>query len=96
MSGTKFIQALGPIAGLVFIVGWTLAVVAYFAVGNETCTDTNLGIAGKVTTCTDTKAVSIIVFMMVGFGATLGALFLWALRFVLASLDSIAENTRRG
>ena len=76
--------------------GWILGVAAYLAVGDETCTTTNLGIAGQVVTCTDTTAVSVILVMVVGFGATLGSLFLVAARYLLASLEGIESNTRGG
>ena len=96
MTSRQFIDWLGPIAAIVFIGGWILAVAAYIAVGDETCTTTNLGIAGQVVTCTDTTAVSVILVMVVGFGATLGSLFLFGLRYLLASLQAIEENTRGG
>jgi hypothetical protein len=96
MTIRDYIRWLGPLAGIIFVLGWILAVLAYIAVGDETCTTTNLGIAGQVVTCTDTTAVSVILVMVIGFGATLGSLFLLGLRYILATLDSIDENTRRG
>jgi hypothetical protein len=96
MSAKDYIRWLGPLAAVVFVLGWVLAVMAYIAVGDETCTTTNLGIAGQVVTCTDTTAVSVILVMIVGFGATLGALFLLGLRHLLASLVAIEENTKGG
>jgi hypothetical protein len=96
MSAQDYIRWLGPVAAIVFVLGWVLAIGAFFVVGDETCTTTNLGIAGQVETCTDTTAVSVILVMVIGFGATLGSLFLLGLRYVLSSLDSIEENTRRG
>jgi hypothetical protein len=94
MSGSNFVQWLAPLAAAVFIVGWVLGIVAFIAVGSESCTTTDLGIA-QAETCTDTTAVSIILLMVVGFGATLGALFLLGLRYMLSSLDAIEDNTRR-
>ena len=86
---------LGPLAAVVFIGGWALAVVAYFAVGSETCTEVNLGIAGQVNACTDTGPTQVILASVIGFGATISAVFLWGLRYLLESLETIGENTRR-
>lgn len=94
MNTSDFTRWLGPIAGIVFVGGWVLAVVAYIAVGDQTCTTTTIPLAGPIETCTDTTAVSVILVMVVGFASTLGSLLLLGLRFVLASLDAIDENTR--
>ena len=91
-----FARWLGYIAGIVFVLGWILAIAAFVAVGDQTCTTTQIPLAGQVETCTDTKAVAVILVMVIGFGATLGALFLLGLRYVLTSLDAIEENTRSG
>ena len=91
-----FARWLGAIAAVVFVLGWVLAIAAFIAVGDETCTTTQIPLAGQVVTCTDTKAVSVILVMVIGFGATLGSLFLLGLRYVLSSLDAIEENTRQG
>jgi hypothetical protein len=96
MNTRIFVQWLGPIAAAIFILGWILAVGAFIVVGDETCTTTIIPLVGEIETCTDTTAVSVILLMIVGFGATLGSLLLLGLRFALATLDSIEENTRRG
>jgi len=96
MNTRTFVQWLAPIAAIVFVAGWILAIVAFIAVGDETCTTTTIPLAGAIETCTDTAAVSVILLMVVGFGATLGALFLLGLRHVLATMEAIEENTRRG
>ena len=96
MSSSSFVQWLAPIAAVVFVGGWVLAIVAYIAVGDQTCTTTNIPLAGPIETCTDTTAVSVILVMIVGFASTLGSLMLLGLRFMLGTLDSIDENTRRG
>ncbi len=96
MNTRTFIQWLAPLAAIVFVAGWILAVAAYIAVGDETCTTTVVPLAGQIVTCTDTTAVSVILVMIVGFGATLGALFLLGLRYLLATTEAIEENTRRG
>ena len=95
MNTSSFVQWLGPIAAVVFVGGWVLAIVAYIAVGDQTCTTTNIPLAGPIETCTDTTAVSVILVMIVGFASTLGSLMLLGLRFMLGTLDSIDENTRR-
>jgi hypothetical protein len=96
MNTSSFVQWLAPIAAVVFVGGWVLAIVAYIAVGDQTCTTTTIPLAGNVETCTDTTAVSVILVMVVGFAATLGSLMLLGLRFMLGTLDAIEENTRRG
>ena len=95
MNTRDFARLLGPIAGIVFVGGWVLAIVAYVAVGDQTCTTTNIPLAGPIETCTDTTAVSVILVMVVGFAATLGSLCLLGLRFMLSTLDAIDENTRQ-
>jgi len=95
MNTKSFAHWLGPIAAVVFVGGWILAIVAYAAVGDQTCTTTTIPLAGPVETCTDTTAVSVILVMVVGFASTLGSLMLLGLRFMLGTLDAIEENTRR-
>ena len=95
MNPRTFIHWLAPIAAVVFVAGWILAVAAYIAVGDETCTTTVVPLAGQIVTCTDTTAVSVILLMIVGFSATLGSLFLLGLRYLLATMEAIEENTRR-
>jgi len=95
MTVRNFIQWLGPISLGVFVGGWVLAALAFFAIGNETCTDVDLGIAGQIRTCTDTSAQAVILLVVVGFGATLSSLFLWGLRYLLETLEAIETNTRR-
>jgi hypothetical protein len=95
MTSRDFARWLAPIAAFVFVGGWIFGVVAFLVVGDETCTTTNLGIAGQVVTCTDTTAVSVILLMIVGLGATLGSLWLLCLRFLILSMAEVAENTQR-
>lgn len=83
-------------AAVVFVGGWALAVVAYIAVGNETCSTTVIPIAGPVQTCTDTTAVSVMLVLIVGFASTLGSVMLLGLRFIVGTLDAIEKNARRG
>lgn len=96
MNARAFEEWLGPLALVVLVGGWALAVVAFFVVGTETCTEVSLGVAGSVQACTDTTANSVILLTVIGFGATVGSLFLWALHHILAALNEIAENTRAG
>jgi len=96
MAVRDFARWLVPIAFVVLIGGWILAIVAYFAVGSQTCTNVNLGIAGQVNACTDTGPTQIILASVIGFGATLGAIFLFGLRYLLGVLAEIETNTRSG
>jgi hypothetical protein len=96
MNARDYIGWLGPLAGAVLVLGWILAIAAFFVVGDETCTTTTIPLAGPIETCTDTTAVAVILVLVIGLGATLGSLFLLGLRFALSSLSSIEENTRRG
>ena len=96
MTSRDFAGWLAPLAAVVFVGGWILGIVAYFVVGDETCTTTTIPLAGQVVTCTDTTAVSVILLMIVGLGATLGSLWLLCLRFLILGIAEIAENTQRG
>ena len=95
MTARDFAGWLTPLAAVVFVGGWILGIVAYFVVGDETCTTTTIAIA-EAETCTDTTAVSVILLMIVGLGATLGSLWLLCLRFLILGIAEIAENTQRG
>jgi hypothetical protein len=95
MTASNFMRWLGPLALVVFIGGWVLAIVAYFAVGTETCSDVNLGIVGQVRACTDTGPTQVVLASVIGFGATISAIFLWGLRYLLTVLEAIEANTRR-
>lgn len=95
MSARDYARWLGPIAVLVFVVGWVLAVVAYIAIGTETCTTVAVPLAGEIEACTDTTTTSVVLAIVIGFAATLGSLFLFALRFLLLALTQIEDNTRR-
>ncbi|SRR6266581_149615 len=96
MTVRDFQRWLIPLSLLVFVGGWMLAIVAYFAIGSENCTNVNLGIAGQVNACTDTGPTQIILASVIGFGATLGSLFLFGLRYLLGVLVEIETNTRSG
>jgi hypothetical protein len=85
---------LRPLAAAVLVLGWVLAVVAYFAIGTETCVTTQIPIVGGIETCQDTTATAIIMVLAIGFGATLAAVLLWTLGQVLRVMAEIAENTR--
>ena len=73
--------------------GWVLAVVAFLVVGTETCSEVTVPVVGIMKACQDTTAEAVILLTVVGFGATVGSLFLWALRHVLVVLSQIEENT---
>ena len=94
MTARDYARWLGPLAGLVLVVGWILAIVAFVAIGTETCTTVAVPLAGDVEACTDTSATSVVLLVVIGFAATVGSLFLFALRFLLLTLSDIADNTR--
>jgi hypothetical protein len=96
MPARSFPNVLMALAWLVLIGGWVLAVGAYFVIGSETCTTVGVPLAGDIEACQDTTAQSVLLFVVVGFAATVGSLFLWALRWILLTLQAIEENTRRG
>ena len=93
MDARTFGNLLGLLALLVLVGGWVLAVVAFLVVGTETCSEVTVPLVGVVKACQDTTAEAVILLTVVGFGATLGSLFLWALRHVLVVLNQIEENT---
>jgi hypothetical protein len=95
MTARDYARWLGPLAALVLVGGWILAVVAFVAIGTETCTEVAVPLAGSVEACTDTTTSSVVLAVVIGFAATVGSLFLFALRFLLLTLADIADNTRR-
>src|SRR5712692_9193643 len=95
MDTRSFADWLSPLAWLVLVGGWVLAVVAFLVIGTETCTTVAIPLAGPLKACTDTTAQSVILLVVIGFGETIGSLFLWALRHLLAVLAEIETNTKR-
>jgi hypothetical protein len=95
MALNRFVEWLLPLAVVVLIGGWALAVVAFFVIGSETCTTVEVPLAGPIEACTDTRATAVILLTVIGFGATISAVFLVGLRYLLGSLEAIEENTRR-
>jgi hypothetical protein len=94
MEAKPFAGLLAPLAALVFVAGWVLAVAAFFVIGTETCAQVNLGIAGRVEVCQDTTSSAVILLTVIGFAASVGSLFLLALRYVILAMAGIEENTR--
>jgi hypothetical protein len=95
LTARDYARWLAPIAALVLVGGWILAVVAFVAIGTETCTTVAVPLAGEVEACTDTSATSVVLLVVIGFAATVGSMFLLGLRFMLQALSKIEENTRR-
>lgn len=95
MTAREYARWLAPLSLAVFVGGWVLAVVAYLAIGTETCTTVAVPLAGPIEACTDTTATSVVLLVVIGFAATVGSLFLFALRFLLLTLAEIEDNTRR-
>ena len=94
MTARDFARWLAPLAGIVLVGGWVLAVVAYLAIGTETCTTVAVPLAGNVQACTDTTTTSVVLLVVIGFAATVGSMFLLGLRFLLIGLSEIEANTR--
>src|SRR2546425_813530 len=95
MDSRSFADRLNALAWLVLIGGWGLAVIAFLVIGTETCTTVAIPLAGPIEACSDTTAQSVILLVVIGFGATIGSLFLWALRHLLAVLGEIETNTKQ-
>ena len=95
MTARDYTRWLAPLAGLVLVGGWVLAVVAFIAIGTETCTTVGVPLAGEVEACTDTSATSVVLLVVIGFAATVGSMFLLGLRFMLQALSKIEENTQK-
>ncbi len=93
MDARRFAGLLGPLAAIVLVAGWALAVAAFFVIGTESCADVSLGIAGRIEVCQDTTSSAVILLTVIGFAATVGSLFLLALRYLLLVLDDIRANT---
>lgn len=95
MRAGDFSNLLALLAWVVLIGGWVLAIAAFLIIGNENCARVEVPLAGGIEVCQDTTAQSVILLAVVGFGATIGSLFLWALRYLITVLDQIESNTRR-
>ncbi len=94
MTRRTFIDWLGPVAGLVFAGGWILAIVAFLVIGTQNCATVQIPVAGQIKVCQNTTSQAVILLAVVGFGATLGSLLLWSLRYLLETLSEIEANTR--
>jgi hypothetical protein len=96
MNPASYTRLLVPLAGLVFVGGWVLAVVAFFVIGTETCAQVQIPLAGSIEVCQDTTANAVILLTVIGFAATVGSMFLLGLHFMLRTLGDIESNTRKG
>src|SRR5712692_1681158 len=95
MDSHTFADRLNPLAWLVLIGGWVLAVIAFLVIGTQTCTTVAIPLAGPIEVCQDTTGQAVVLLTVIGFGATIGSLFLWALRHLLNVLGEIEANTKR-
>jgi hypothetical protein len=95
MTARSFSNLLAPLGWLVLIGGWVIAVVAFLVIGTESCATVQVTLA-NVQVCQDTTSQAVILLAVIGFAATVGSLFLFALRYLLAVLDDIESNTRAG
>ncbi len=94
MNAQTFADWLGPLAWLVLVGGWVLAIIAFAVIGSETCSTVEVALVGPIEACTDTTPSAVILLTVMGFGATVGSLFLFALRHLLVVLNEIESNTR--
>jgi hypothetical protein len=94
MNARSFAALLGPAAWAVLMGGWVLAIAAFFAIGTESCTQVAVPVAGTIKVCQDTTSGAVIMLTVIGFVATVGSLFLFGLRYLLAVIVEIEENTR--
>lgn len=95
MNAASYTRLLIPLAVLVFVGGWVLAVVALFVIGTETCADVQVPLAGSLKVCQDTTSNAVILLTVIGFAATVGSMFLLGLHFMLSTLTDIESNTRK-
>ena len=96
MTPASYARLLVPLAVLVFIGGWALAVVAFFVIGTETCAQVQVPLAGQLNVCQDTTSNAVILLTVIGFAATVGSLFLLALHFILRTLSGIESKHGKG
>jgi predicted secreted protein len=96
MTAASYTRLLKPLAALVFVGGWVLAVVAFFVIGTQSCANVQVPLAGTLQACQDTTANAVIMLTVIGFAATVGSLFLVAMHFLLLTLTDIESNTRKG
>jgi hypothetical protein len=92
MDARQFARLLNPLAALVLVAGWVLAIAAFFVIGTETCATTEIPLAGPIEVCQDTTANSVILLTVIGFAATVGSLFLWALAHMIRLLADLADS----
>lgn len=92
MTSARFAGLLAPLSAAVFGGGWTLAVVAFFVIGTETCADVQVPLAGSLEVCQDTTASTVLVLAVIGFLATIGSLVLLGMRFLLLTIADIGQN----
>jgi hypothetical protein len=96
MNAASYTRLLVPLAALVFVGGWVLAAVTFFVIGTETCADVQVPLAGQIQVCQDTTSNAVVLLTVIGFGATVGSMFLLGLHFMLSTLNDIESNTRGG
>jgi hypothetical protein len=96
MTAASYTRLLKPLAALVLVGGWVLAVVAFFVIGTQSCANVQVPLAGNLQACQDTTANAVVLLTVIGFGATVGSLFLLAMHFLLQTLTDIESNMRKG
>jgi hypothetical protein len=92
MDARQFARLLNPLAALVLVGGWILAVATFFIIGTETCAEVAVPLAGPIEVCQDTTPNAVILLTVIGFAATVGSLFLWALSHMIKLLADLADT----
>lgn len=94
VNGRTFANWLVFAGWAVLVLGWIVAVVAFLVIGTEQCAKAALPLGGSIEICQDTTANAVVLLTVVGFAATVGSVFLWALRYIILAMQAIEENTR--
>ena len=81
-----FARLLTPLSVVVFVGGWLLALIAFLVIGTQQCADVHAGLAGTLQVCQDTTSNAVIMLTVIGFAATVGAVFLLSMRFLILAL----------
>ena len=96
LSVLTFAGWLSWLGWLVLIGGWAAAIAVFFIVGDQTCATVEVPLGAEINVCQDSAAEASILLVLVGFGGTVSALFLWTFRYLLRLLHQIEVNTGSG
>ena len=94
MNARSFADLLSLLALVVLIGGWVLAIVLSSSSAQRRVQRWKCQSPASSRPRQDTTPSAVILLTVIGFGATVGSLFIWALRYILVALNQIEENTR--